>query len=169
MTVEDGAAAWGRLVLGRPGPAGAPDATVALAAVSLHAGGVTLRDALAEWLAPGMLSLTSSTTPPWARCASTCHCPGGRTRPRPGVRGGRRSASTGAKVQLVDRLIDVAGCLPDDHAAPVLVLLAHVAWLQGNGALARIAIDRALTADPNYSWAVLIGHALDAAGLRPPA
>jgi hypothetical protein len=47
-------------------------------------------------------------------------------------------------------------------------LLAFTAWQSGDGALANIAIERALAADPDYSMAHLIGQALDA-GLPPSA
>jgi hypothetical protein len=54
VTMERGAAVWGRLLLDRTDLAGFSDATVALAAISLHAGGTpALRDALAGWLTPG--------------------------------------------------------------------------------------------------------------------
>jgi hypothetical protein len=47
-------------------------------------------------------------------------------------------------------------------------LLAFIAWQSGDGALANVAIERALAADPEYSMAHLIGQALDA-GLPPSA
>ena len=47
-------------------------------------------------------------------------------------------------------------------------LLAFTAWQSGEGALANIAIERALAADPGYSMAHLIGQAVDA-GLPPSA
>jgi hypothetical protein len=47
-------------------------------------------------------------------------------------------------------------------------LLAFTAWQSGEGALANIAIERALAADPEYSMAHLLGQALDA-GLPPSA
>ena len=47
-------------------------------------------------------------------------------------------------------------------------LLAFTAWQSGEGALANIAIERALAADPGYSMAQLIGQAVDA-GLPPSA
>jgi len=47
-------------------------------------------------------------------------------------------------------------------------LLAFTAWQAGEGALANIAIARALAADPGYSMARLLGQALDA-GLPPSA
>jgi Domain of unknown function (DUF4192) len=47
-------------------------------------------------------------------------------------------------------------------------LLAFTAWQSGEGALANVAIERALAADREYSMAHLIGQALDA-GLPPSA
>ncbi len=47
-------------------------------------------------------------------------------------------------------------------------LLAFIAWQSGEGALANMAIERALAADPDYSMAHLIGQAVDA-GLPPSA
>jgi len=47
-------------------------------------------------------------------------------------------------------------------------LLAFTAWQSGEGALANVAIGRALAADPEYSMAHLLGQALDA-GLPPSA
>ena len=53
---------------------------------------------------------------------------------------------------------------PDD--APLCSVLAWVAYSQGNGALARVALDRALATDPSYSLAQLLLAAL--AGMLPP-
>jgi hypothetical protein len=47
-------------------------------------------------------------------------------------------------------------------------LLAFTAWQSGDGALANVAIERALAADPEYSMAHLLAQALDA-GLPPSA
>ena len=47
-------------------------------------------------------------------------------------------------------------------------LLAFTAWQCGEGALASIAIDRALTSDPRYSMALLLREILDA-GVPPSA
>jgi len=47
-------------------------------------------------------------------------------------------------------------------------LLAFTAWQSGEGALANIAIDRALTADPGYSLAQLLRDIMDA-GVPPSA
>jgi hypothetical protein len=47
-------------------------------------------------------------------------------------------------------------------------LLAFTAWQAGDGALANIAIDRALAADPAYSMALLLRDIMDA-GVPPSA
>ena len=59
------------------------------------------------------------------------------------------------------------------RACPVYVaapasLLAFTAWQAGDGALASLALDRALADDPAYSMARLLAGAL-AAGLPPSA
>ncbi len=46
-------------------------------------------------------------------------------------------------------------------------LLAFTAWQVGNGALANVALDRALEADPGYSMAMLLREVIDAGA--PPA
>ncbi|GAA3386382.1 hypothetical protein GCM10020369_23490 [Cryptosporangium minutisporangium] len=47
-------------------------------------------------------------------------------------------------------------------AAAPASLLALTAYLGGDGALARVALDRALSAEPNYRMALLLSTALDA-------
>jgi hypothetical protein len=51
-------------------------------------------------------------------------------------------------------------------------LLAYVAWQSGNGALANVALDRALTDDPDYRLAHLlrriIDSGMDPSKTRPP-
>jgi uncharacterized protein DUF4192 len=51
-------------------------------------------------------------------------------------------------------------------AAPA-TLLAVTAWVRGDGALANVALDRALASEPSYTFAVLLRSALDAC--LPPA
>ena len=46
-------------------------------------------------------------------------------------------------------------------------LLAFTAWQSGEGALANIAIERALAADPKYSMARLLGARCGPAARRP--
>src|ERR1700728_4164279 len=55
---------------------------------------------------------------------------------------------------------------PGYVAAPA-ALLAFTAWQSGNGALANIALDRALADQPGYSMARLLRRALDSGA--PPS
>jgi hypothetical protein len=52
------------------------------------------------------------------------------------------------------------------YVAPAASLLAFVAWQDGNGALANVALDRALADSPRYSMAGLLRTAID--GGAPP-
>lgn len=54
------------------------------------------------------------------------------------------------------------------YDAPPATLLGVHAYLRGNGAYARIALDRALASDPGYSFAVLLTEGLDR-GVPPRA
>jgi hypothetical protein len=62
--------------------------------------------------------------------------------------------------------LDLTRRVQPDLAAPPASLLAFAAWRGGDGALARVAVDRAIAADPTYPMAVLLGQVLDA-GLPP--
>jgi hypothetical protein len=61
----------------------------------------------------------------------------------------------------------VTGAAPEFVPAPAS-LLAFTAWQSGEGALANVAVERALAADPDYSMALLIADAVQA-GLPPSA
>ncbi|GIH28397.1 hypothetical protein Aph01nite_67070 [Acrocarpospora phusangensis] len=61
---------------------------------------------------------------------------------------------------------DVTQRLHPRHAAPAASLLAATAWRNGDCALATLALDRALTADPRYTMAVLLSRAIR--NLLPP-
>jgi hypothetical protein len=52
------------------------------------------------------------------------------------------------------------------YDVPVCTLLALVAWVRGDGALANVALDRALAGDPAYNMAKLFRAGLD--GQLPP-
>jgi hypothetical protein len=52
-------------------------------------------------------------------------------------------------------------CASGESVAPVGSVLAVCAWVDGDGAAARVALDRALDADPAYSLAGLVAAALD--------
>jgi uncharacterized protein DUF4192 len=62
---------------------------------------------------------------------------------------------------------DVLRAAAADFVPAPASLLAFTAWQAGNGALAAMAVDRALTADPGYSMAHLLASAIEAA--LPPA
>ncbi len=64
--------------------------------------------------------------------------------------------------------VDLVRHLPPEYVPAPAALLAFTAWQAGDGALASVAIERALDADPDYSMAQLIADALHA-GLPPSA
>lgn len=70
--------------------------------------------------------------------------------------GGRGDATRSLLLELVRRSV-----LPGDASA--LTVLAWVCYLRGEGVLAGIAIDRARTADPEYSFAQLLDQVLSGA------
>lgn len=57
--------------------------------------------------------------------------------------------------------------VPDDYAAAPATILGLLEWADGDGIRAAIAFDRALTADPAYSFAQLLAHGLQG-GIRLP-
>jgi hypothetical protein len=63
---------------------------------------------------------------------------------------------------------DLVRHLPADVVAAPAALLAFTGWQAGDGALASVAVERALAADPEYSMALLLADALHA-GLPPSA
>jgi Domain of unknown function (DUF4192) len=63
---------------------------------------------------------------------------------------------------------DLIRRLPPELRPAPAALLAFTAWQAGDGALASIAIERALESDPHYSMALLVAEALQA-GLPPSA
>ncbi len=63
---------------------------------------------------------------------------------------------------------DIVRHAPAMYVPAPAALLAFTAWQLGDGALAGVAIDRALDADPEYSMALLLSDAIQA-GLPPSA
>lgn len=59
-------------------------------------------------------------------------------------------------------LLAMARATPPPHDAPVCATLAWVAYGRGDGALASVALDRALATDPAHGLARLLRRALDA-------
>jgi hypothetical protein len=62
---------------------------------------------------------------------------------------------------------DVVRRAQPGHVAAPASLLAFVAWQEGNGALANVALDRALADDPGYSMALLLRRVITAGA--PPS
>jgi len=62
---------------------------------------------------------------------------------------------------------DVVRRAQPGHVAPSAALLAFVAWQSGDGALANVALDRALADNPRYSMALLLRQVITAGA--PPA
>ena len=64
--------------------------------------------------------------------------------------------------ELLALLLQAAGSVTPPADAPVCTLLAWVAYARGDGALANVALDRALDGTPDYSLALLLRACLDA-------
>ncbi|WP_299442231.1 DUF4192 domain-containing protein [uncultured Phycicoccus sp.] len=139
---------------GRPGP-------MALAAASLA--DIPFRDALIAWLVPGLLerdtldptvlALLDRRLPRWAGMG---RWPAGNSDP-------------GERRHLVEVLLGLCRAVPDtrpDDAAAVCTVAAQVAWSDGDGALARSALDRALRLAPGYRLAGLLDQVVSR-GVRP--
>ena len=63
--------------------------------------------------------------------------------------------------------IDVTGRAQPGYVAAPAALLAFVAWQAGDGALANVALDRALADEPRYSMALLLRQVITAGA--PPS
>ena len=120
---------------------------------------LALRDGLVAWLCPGALPFDC--LPPDLLDALRC------TLPTPSW---HRAAPDGSAAiagrRLVARLQSLVRAVPDEHSTPALTVLANLAWWQGDGALARTCLDRALEALPDYRLALLLERMLDL-GVRP--
>jgi Domain of unknown function (DUF4192) len=73
-------------------------------------------------------------------------------------------AYTGAHLRL---WIDLTRRAQPGYVAAPAALLAFVAWQSGDGALANVALDRALADDPRYSMALLLRQVITAGA--PPS
>lgn len=69
--------------------------------------------------------------------------------------------------RLQHRLTRLCAMTPDSYAAPACSVLASWAWWRGDGALARVALERALRCDPGYRLSQLLEQVVDLA-IRPP-
>jgi len=64
------------------------------------------------------------------------------------------------------RLCELCAALPDTWVVSTLTVLASFTWWRGDGALTRVALDRALRVDPHYRLARLLEQMVDLA-IRP--
>jgi hypothetical protein len=137
-----------------------PPQDLAMLAASLT--DVDLRDGLIAWLCPGtlpqglidpiLLDQMSRTLPePW---------PVGDV----GDAGGMDQVIGRQRIER--RLCELSAALPDRWAVPALTVLASSTWWRGDGALTRIALERALRVDPHYRLAQLLERMVDLA-IRP--
>ncbi len=140
------------------GDALSPD-DVALLVASLR--DVQLRDGLIAWVCPGTLPL-DALSPDVLDALHSCL-------PEPAWhrRGGPEAAVVAGR-RVVRRLQEVVRAVPDQEAAALLTVLANLAWWLGDGALTRVALDRALEHTPGYRLARLLERMVDL-GLRPRA
>lgn len=141
-TPETAAAAWGAVLMSTDP---LTDQTIATATLGLAWGErKDFRDALLAWLTPGVLPLESTDQ----TCLS--HLLALRpTQTDP-------DTQTASSEMITDRLITLCSSLPDSEATPALTVLAHYAWATGKGTIASLALDRALTAQPDYALARLL-------------
>lgn len=73
----------------------------------------------------------------------------------------RALVSLPAADEVLAALVAMARQCPPPWDAPLCAVLAWRAYCQGDGALARVALDRALRTDPEYGLARLLDGALD--------
>ena len=135
-----------------------PSQDLAILAASLT--DVDLRDGLIAWLCPGTL--------PQDLIHPILFVQMSRALPPSSWLGG----DVGDMDQVIGqhriewRLCQLCAALPDLWAVSALTLLASFTWWRGDGALTRIALDRALRVDPHYRLAQLLERMVDLA-IRP--
>jgi hypothetical protein len=120
---------------------------------------LALRDGLIGWLCPGTLPLDALDDDLVDQLRSCLQPPTWAAEsPSP------ESAVAGRRLQA--RLVQLCRMLPDEHAAPALTVLANLTWWLGDGALTRVALERALEVEPGYRLARLLERMVDLA-IRP--
>jgi hypothetical protein len=140
-----------------------PPQDLAMLAASLT--DVDLRDGLIAWLCPGALSPDLMDPDLFAQLAWALPEPWRVG--DPGIAGDAGKLEEAISRQRIERrLCELSAALPDVWAVPTLTLLASFTWWRGDGALTRIALDRALRIDPLYRLAQLLEQMVDLA-IRP--
>lgn len=154
------ARAWAVVLAPQP-VAGAVDDT-ALADAVLSLADIHWRDGLIAWLSPGVLPTRE--VDPAVLALLRAHVPARSPAAE------RRPVVTTDRDILRSRLLALCRAVPDacdGEAAAACTVLAHVAWAEGQGAVARSALDRALRLVPDYRLALLLTRLVDA-GVRFP-
>ncbi|GAB3585103.1 hypothetical protein GCM10027579_18560 [Calidifontibacter terrae] len=131
-----------QIVTGASPVAEVPDDVLAAATASIRT--VAVRDTVLAWVAPDGFppTLLPFGVQPLTQAASEC---------------GLSISPEGA----VERLIRWANSIPEGESAPLWSIVAAHEWAAGGGAMASIAIGRALTADPDHTLAQLIARCLE--------
>jgi len=134
--------------------------TTALARMAVSLRDVELRDLVTAWICPDTLELDVF-EPVLLRMASTILPPTAVDGP------GRSDLETSvAQHRVEERLVHLCRHAPEPFATGPLVVLASFTWWLGDGALTRLALDRALALDPDYRLARLLERMVDLA-IRP--
>ena len=135
-----------------------PSQDLAMLAVSLT--DVDLRDALIAWLCPRTLAQELIDPMLFAQIRMALAQP-------PWLGRDVRDVDEVIALQRIERrLCELCAALPDVWAVSALTVLATFTWWRGDGALTRIALDRALRIDPHYRLAQLLERMVDLA-IRP--
>jgi hypothetical protein len=162
-------AAW-KAVLD-PGDAGRrPPDRRAVADLALGLADIAWRDGLIGWLVPSVLPADSVDPRVTALLRSSLPTWGGMGAGREPWGARARHTVAAEREDLLHRLLAVCRSVPDecpDEAAAVCTVAAHVAWVAGDGAIARAAVDRAVRLAPGYRLALLLERLVDT-GLRLP-
>ena len=135
-----------------------PSHDLGLLAVSLT--DVDLRDALIAWLCPGAMPRDLIDPRLLGMLSAALPAP-------PRLDGEVGEIQHVLRLERIERrLCELCAALPDVWAVSALTVLASFAWWRGDGALTRIALDRALRVDPHYRLARLLERMVDLA-IRP--
>ncbi len=152
------ARAWAAVLAEEPGAGPSPREVADLA---MGLADIPWRDGVIAWLAPGVLPAgvldvhvvqrLDRSLPRWAGMGSGVSGPSGEDR-------------LGERGELHERLVRLCRAVPDEcvaEAAAVCTLVAAVCWSDGDGALARSAVDRAIRLAPDYRLAQLLERVID--------
>jgi len=141
-----------------------PPQDLAILAASLT--DVDLRDGLIAWLCPGTLSLDLIDPNLFVQLSRALPVPERFDQDTEGVGAARKVAQAISRQRIERRLCELSAAVPDAWAVATLTVLASFTWWRGDGALTRIALDRALRVEPEYRLAQLLERMVDLA-IRP--